>query len=237
MADFDRGYFVGAFRRMAATAEEHRDEWTKLDGDIGDGDHGINMSIGFREVVKQLAALPDDTDVAGLFKLVGMTLLRKVGGASGPLYGSFFMKAGAEVADQSEVSFDDLRRMLRAGAVGVVAKNDSMTDLGDAVEAALRGEPWMSPLLAQAIAADDAHRPALSDQELLALRLYACGLKLDSVARRMGVAPSTAKQYIDRVRDKYARTGQAVRTKSELYAIAVEDGFISRDDAASHQPG
>ena len=114
MADFDRGYFVGAFRRMAATAEEHRDEWTKLDGDIGDGDHGINMSIGFREVVKQLDALPDDTDVAGLFKLVGMTLLRKVGGASGPLYGSFFMKAGAEVADQSEVSFDDLRRMVEA---------------------------------------------------------------------------------------------------------------------------
>lgn len=130
-----------------------------------------------------------------------------------------------------------LRRMMRAGAVGVVAKSDSMTDLGDAVEAALRGEPWMSPMLAQAIAADDAHRPALSDQELLALRLYACGLKLDSVARRMGVAPSTAKQYVDRVRDKYARTGQTVRTKSELYAIAVEDGFISRDDAAPHQLG
>lgn len=130
-----------------------------------------------------------------------------------------------------------LRRMLRAGAVGVVAKNDSMTDLGDAVEAALRGESWMSPMLAQAIAVDDAHRPVLSDQELLALRLYACGLKLDSVARRMGVATSTAKQYIDRVRDKYARTGQTVRTKSELYAIAVEDGFLSRDDATNHQPG
>ena len=115
MAEFDRDYFVGAFRRMAEAAEVNRDEWTKLDGDIGDGDHGINMSIGFREVSKQLDALPDATDVGGLFKLVGMTLLRKVGGASGPLYGSFFMKAGAEVADQSEVSLDDLRRMLRAG--------------------------------------------------------------------------------------------------------------------------
>lgn len=104
MADFDRDYFVRVFRAMAVAAEEHRDEWTKLDGAIGDGDHGINMSIGFREVVKQLDALPDDADIAGTFKLVGMTLLRKVGGASGPLYGSFFMKAGAEVADQSEVS-------------------------------------------------------------------------------------------------------------------------------------
>ena len=99
MADFDRGYFVGALRRMAATAEEHRDEWTKLDGDIGDGDHGINMSIGFREVVKQLDALPDDTDVAGLFKLVGMTLLRKVGGASGPLYGTAYLRGSKEAAE------------------------------------------------------------------------------------------------------------------------------------------
>lgn len=129
MANFDNDHFVGALRRMAATAEEHRDEWTKLDGAIGDGDHGINMSVGFREVVKQLDALPDDTDVAGTFKLVGMTLLRKVGGASGPLYGSFFMKAGAEVADQSEVSFDDLRRMLRAGVDSIQARGKA--ELGD----------------------------------------------------------------------------------------------------------
>ncbi|MFT3969784.1 MAG: dihydroxyacetone kinase subunit DhaL [Micropruina sp.] len=129
MADFDRDYFVGAFRRMAQTAEINRDEWTKLDGDIGDGDHGINMSIGFREVTKQLDALPDDTDIGGLFKLVGMTLLRKVGGASGPLYGSFFMKAGAEVAGQPEVSFDDLRRMLRAGVTSIQQRGKA--ELGD----------------------------------------------------------------------------------------------------------
>jgi len=129
VADFDRDYFVRVFRRMAATAEEHRDEWTKLDGAIGDGDHGINKSIGFREVVKQLDALPDDTDIAGTFKLVGMTLLRKVGGASGPLYGSFFMKAGAEVADQSEVSFDDLPRMLRAGVTSIQQRGKA--ELGD----------------------------------------------------------------------------------------------------------
>ena len=129
MADFDRDCFVGAFRRMAEAAEVNRDEWTRLDGNIGDGDHGINMSIGFREVVKQLDALPDDTDVAGLFKLVGMTLLRKVGGASGPLYGSFFMQAGAEVADQSEVSFDDLRRMLRAGVDSIQQRGKA--ELGD----------------------------------------------------------------------------------------------------------
>ena len=151
MAEFDRDYFVGAFRRMAEAAEVNRDEWTKLDGDIGDGDHGINMSIGFREVVKQLDALPDDTDVAGLFKLVGMTLLRKVGGASGPLYGSFFMKAGAEVAGQSEVSFDDVRRMLRAGVTSIQQRGkaqlgdktmlDSYLPGLDVLEAADAGDP------------------------------------------------------------------------------------------------
>ena len=151
MKSFDRAFFVGAFRRMAATAEVHRDEWTKLDGAIGDGDHGINLTIGFREVVKQLDALPDDTDVAGTFKLVGMTLLRKVGGASGPLYGSFFMKAGAEVADQSEVSFDDLRRMLRAGVASIQARGkaqlgdktmlDSYLPGLDVLEAADDGDP------------------------------------------------------------------------------------------------
>ncbi|ORA40001.1 response regulator [Mycobacterium aquaticum] len=129
-----------------------------------------------------------------------------------------------------------VRRMLQAGAVGVVAKTDSVADLSDAVDAALRGEQWMSPMLAQAIAVDNVDRPKLSDQELLALRLYACGLKLDSVARRMGVASSTAKQYIDRVRDKYAQGGHQVRTKAELYAMAVQDGFISRESDADAQP-
>ncbi|MGB3484112.1 MAG: response regulator transcription factor [Mycobacterium sp.] len=125
-----------------------------------------------------------------------------------------------------------VRRMLQAGAVGVVAKSDSLEDLLAAVEAALRGETWMSPMLAQALVVDNTERPVLSDQELLALQLYACGLKLDSVARRMGVASSTAKQYIDRVREKYGRAGLSVRTKTELYTAAVEDGFISRDDGS-----
>ncbi len=129
MASLDRDFFVASFRRMAVAAEVNRDEWTRLDGQIGDGDHGINMSIGFREVVKQLDALPDDTDIAGTFKLVGMTLLRRVGGASGPLYGSFFMKAGAEVAGQSEVSVDDLPRMLRAGVASIQARGKA--ELGD----------------------------------------------------------------------------------------------------------
>lgn len=122
-----------------------------------------------------------------------------------------------------------VRRMLAAGVAGVVAKSDGTQELCAAIDAALAGHKWMSPVLAKALVIDhDADRPKLSDNELEALRLYACGLKLDSVARRMGVAPSTAKQYIDRVRDKYAQVGHPARTKAELYAAGVDDGFITR---------
>jgi len=119
------------------------------------------------------------------------------------------------------------RRMVAAGVCGVVAKSDRLDDLGEAVEAALAGRAWMSPALARVMMADEAAiRPQLSVQELRALRLYACGLKLDSVARAMGVAPSTAKQYVDRVRQKYEQVGTPARTKSELYRIGVADGYI-----------
>lgn len=122
-----------------------------------------------------------------------------------------------------------VRRMLAAGVAGVVAKSDDAQDLVRAIHYALAGDRWMSPALAKALVIDhDADRPKLSDNELEALRLYACGLKLDSVARRMGIAPSTAKQYVDRVRDKYAEVGHPVRTKAELYAAGIDDGFIKK---------
>ncbi|QTI70343.1 response regulator transcription factor [Gordonia polyisoprenivorans] len=126
-----------------------------------------------------------------------------------------------------------VRRLVAPGVCGVVGKNEGIVDLLAAVRAACRGEPATSPLLARAFIDDTASdRPALSDQEVRALQLYACGLKLDSVARRMGVAPSTAKQYIDRVRAKYDRAGLHARTKSELYAAGVADGFIPRESSA-----
>ncbi|WP_265588325.1 DAK2 domain-containing protein [Streptococcus cuniculi] len=75
--------------------EVERDYLTSLDSSIGDGDHGINLSIGFRDVSKQLEQFDTATEtISTLFKKVGMSLLGKVGGASGPLYGSFFLKMG-----------------------------------------------------------------------------------------------------------------------------------------------
>ena len=115
--------------------------------------------------------------------------------------------------------------MLAAGVAGFVAKQDSTEELVAAVLAVVGGQRWTSPELAAVLAADRS-RPALSGQEEQALLLYASGLKMAAVARRMGVSYETAKSYLDRVRDKYAALGRDVRTKTELYAAAVEDGYV-----------
>ena len=101
-------------------AEENRDHLSKLDSDIGDGDHGINLTIGFREVEKQLPQLSQSvTDIAELMKKVGMILLSKVGGASGPLYGSFFMKMATHIIGKQEVTFKEFCRMYQDGVEAV----------------------------------------------------------------------------------------------------------------------
>ena len=77
-------------------AEDRKDYFTELDSAIGDGDHGMNLSIGFREVNKNIEEWKE-LSVKDLYKNVGTALLDKVGGSSGPLYGSFFMKFGLPI--------------------------------------------------------------------------------------------------------------------------------------------
>lgn len=89
------------------------------------------------------------------------------------------------------------------------------------------GKDWISPRLAYIFATDDApDRPALSAQETRALRFYATGMPMKLVARRMCISEETAKQYVGRVREKYARAGRAAPTKLDLYYRAVEDGHL-----------
>ena len=86
-------------RALAASVIEHADELTSLDQAIGDGDHGLNMKRGFEAV---LAALPGlaDKSLPDMLKAIGMTLVMKVGGASGPLVGTFFMELGKALPEQ-----------------------------------------------------------------------------------------------------------------------------------------
>src|SRR5256885_4027000 len=86
-------------RALAVAVIEHADELTSLDQAIGDGDHGLNMKRGFEAVLGTLPALADKSPPE-MLKAIGMTLVMKVGGASGPLVGTFFMELGKALPEQ-----------------------------------------------------------------------------------------------------------------------------------------
>ncbi len=120
-----------------------------------------------------------------------------------------------------------VRAAIRAGALGYVLKNEPTAQIRAAIKAVAAGQAWISPHLAYAFATDDtADRPVLSPQETRALQLYATGMPVKSVARKMTISEETAKQYLARVREKYSRAGRAAPSKLELYYRAVEDGHI-----------
>ncbi|CAO5180350.1 putative two component response regulator [Frankia sp. AiPs1] len=124
-----------------------------------------------------------------------------------------------------------VRGAMLAGACGYVPKTDDVEGLATAIRAAASGSGWVSPQLAFLLLTDDSpDRPTLSPKEVETLRLYATGMPLKTVARRMEVSPETAKQYIDRVRQKYRRVGRDAGTKIDLRKRAIEDGHLDQED-------
>jgi DNA-binding NarL/FixJ family response regulator len=120
-----------------------------------------------------------------------------------------------------------VRAAMRAGARGYALKSERADQIRLAVREIAAGRDWISPHLAYIFATDDAvDRPTLSPQERRALQLYAAGLPLKSVARKMAIGEETVKQYLGRVRQKYTIAGRAAPTKLELYHRAVEDGHL-----------
>jgi DNA-binding NarL/FixJ family response regulator len=120
-----------------------------------------------------------------------------------------------------------VRAAMRAGALGYAVKSEQARQIQAAIREVAAGRDWISPRLAYILATDDAaDKPALSDQERRALQLYATGMPMKSVARKMTISDETVKQYLGRVREKYSRAGRAAPTKLELYHRAVEDGHL-----------
>src|ERR687897_372653 len=97
---------LGVIRSMAAVMEENRKHLTKLDSEIGDGDHGNNMYRGFQAALERLEGTDPPTPADAL-KAVSMALVGKVGGAAGPLYGTAFLRASTALQDRNEVSAED----------------------------------------------------------------------------------------------------------------------------------
>jgi dihydroxyacetone kinase-like protein len=108
-------------RAFAVLVAEHKDRLTDLDAAIGDGDHGANMHRGVQAAVAALDELEPAT-ASALFTKVGMTMVSTVGGASGPLFGTLFLRLGASLGEASEVSVAEFATGLRAGLEGVVAR-------------------------------------------------------------------------------------------------------------------
>ncbi|MES0867799.1 dihydroxyacetone kinase subunit DhaL [Pseudovibrio sp. SCP19] len=105
----------------AAVFAEQRDYLTQLDADIGDADHGINMNRGFEKVLEKLPTM-DAMSIEMILKTTGMTLMSSIGGASGPLYGTFFIRAAAAAKGKDELDLADLTAVLEAGVAGIVAR-------------------------------------------------------------------------------------------------------------------
>jgi dihydroxyacetone kinase-like protein len=119
--------FVNWLRDVAASLHENAAYLTDLDSAIGDADHGANMDRGFQAVVAVLDETSFDS-VDELLKKAGMTLVSKVGGASGPLYGTFFLRFGTAMAGV-ELTPETIGRGLHAGVEGVLARGKA--ELGD----------------------------------------------------------------------------------------------------------
>ena len=111
---------------IAETIQANKDFLTELDMPIGDSDHGINLARGFQAVVAKLPTLADK-DAGTILKNVGMTLVSTVGGASGPLYGTAFMKAGGAMGGKMELGLEDLLTMLNVAIEGVKMRGKATT--------------------------------------------------------------------------------------------------------------
>jgi dihydroxyacetone kinase-like protein len=154
---------VAWVRRTADVIEQHAANLTRLDSAIGDGDHGTNMNRGYKAAVQRLDSLEGDQDFGGMFRAIGMALIGKVGGASGPLYGSLFLGMGKELGDATEVEDERLAAALRAGYDSVVARGkaqledktmlDAWHPALDALDAALAEGEELGPALDEAAAA------------------------------------------------------------------------------------
>lgn len=123
------------------------------------------------------------------------------------------------------VESEVLQSALAAGAQAFVAKRSSLKQLTHAVKTVLAGGTWLPPDLAGFVVTRQS-TVELSKQEKRALVLYASGLTVEMVARRMDITPSTVKHYLDRVRDKYTEAGISARTKLQLHNVARMEGLL-----------
>lgn len=142
-------------QRVAAVLDENKGYLTDLDAAIGDADHGVNIARGFGAVVQKLAAQPGQS-LGALFKTAGMTLMSTVGGASGMLYGNFFLKAAGVAGDRHELTDAELLAVLEAGRDGIIQRGRAEPGDKTMIDA------WTPALTALRAALDANQSPAVA---------------------------------------------------------------------------
>lgn len=180
-------------QEYARLIAESRTELSELDAAIGDGDHGTNMDRGMQAVVDTLAG----ASVGDLAKQAGMTLVSKVGGASGPLYGTFFLRFAASAGAAADLDATRFARAMRAGLDGVVARGKAEPDdktMFDALEPAVRTLETSEGSLGEALhaAADAADKGRDATIEMLAKKGRASYLGERSIGHQDPGATSAA---------------------------------------------
>lgn len=123
-----RDQIVAWIDRLESVYIENKEYLTELDSAIGDADHGINMARGFTAAKKALGENPPE-DIGAALKAVSMTLIKTVGGASGPLFGTFFLKAATTATGQSEIDTDGVEAVFEEGINGI--KQRGKAEVGD----------------------------------------------------------------------------------------------------------
>jgi phosphoenolpyruvate---glycerone phosphotransferase subunit DhaL len=169
MTDVDLTQLSLWIREFAQTIGENAAYLTDLDAAIGDADHGINMDRGMTAVVGALDESAP-TDMSALCKQVGMTLVKSVGGASGPLYGTFFLRMASALGPVDTVDAQGFAKALRAGVEGVVQRGraeagdktmfDALAPALDALDAALSNNAGLAAALRDATTAAEKGRDA-----------------------------------------------------------------------------
>ena len=167
-----------ALRVAAETVAEHSAELTDLDRPIGDGDHGENLKRGFEALVASLDNAVPETPAAVL-KVAATTLISKVGGAAGPLYGTAFLRAATAVGQSTELDAATIAAALNAGLDGVVARGKA--EVGDATMV-------------------DALKPAVEAAQ---------AAKKDGVAAMLSAAADAADEGANSTKPLVARKGRA----------------------------
>lgn len=190
---------IEIINKIADRIEENKLFLTELDAAIGDGDHGLNMSKGFHAVKEKLKEDPG-TNIGDILKKIGMALVSNVGGASGPLYGTAFMKAGVEVAGKEEIDINDFEKMLIAALDGIKMRGKAVLGdktMIDAIEPALNElskgiQHGLSAKEALKEAVDAAYRGVEHTKDIIARKGRASYLAERSIGHQDAGATSSA---------------------------------------------